>query len=214
MQAWWKSINHQQSLDQMCQQMRPPPPFHPNSLLPSALSPVLTLFTAVQMLNPPNYTIVLSLEGSIRQRIGFLLKAAEPVGVLTHQLDTLGSSSRRYSVLGFACCVSFSELLPAAEKILKVAKRNQTMKSVMLQERRTEQEEQWASEGGKERERRRNSSRQGMNSPSGALYPVLSHSVISAVSLIFSDKDKIKVAYLLLLPPLRAVTQEKTLASG
>lgn len=89
---------------------------------------------------------------------------------------------------------------------IKSAKRYQTLKSKMLQERRTEQER--GREGRREGVRRAQQTRNEL--PSGALYPVLSHSVISAVSLIFSDRDKIKVAYLLLLPPLRAVTQENS----
>lgn len=41
------------------------------------LSPDLTLFTAFQMLEPPKYSVVLSLDKSIRQHIGFLLKATD-----------------------------------------------------------------------------------------------------------------------------------------
>lgn len=79
---------------------------------------------------------------------------------------------------------------------IKRATGDQALDSMALQERRTEQEEQWA------REREAEEQQQATNElPSGALYPVLSHSVISAVSLIFSEKDNIKVAYLLLLPP-------------
>lgn len=37
--------------------------------------------------------------------------------------------------------------------------------------------------------------------PSWVLYPALAHSVISQVDLIFSDKDKIRAAFLMLLPP-------------
>lgn len=45
--------------------------FHP------PLSPDLKLFTAFQMLKPPNYSVVLSLDKSIRDHIGFLLKATD-----------------------------------------------------------------------------------------------------------------------------------------
>lgn len=52
--------------------------------------------------------------------------------------------------------------------------------------------------------------------PSGALYPELSHSVISAVYLIFSDKDKIRAAYLLLLlnPAMHKQPHRKLLLSS
>lgn len=44
--------------------------------LPTSVSD-LTLFTAFQMLEPPKYSVVLSLDKSIRQHIGFLLKATD-----------------------------------------------------------------------------------------------------------------------------------------
>ncbi len=98
------------------------------------LSPDQTLFTAFQMLKPPKYSVVLSLDESIRQHIGFLLKATDcaaridssvgqfrlqPREAHTHTHTCTHTHSHTESPW-FAHSVSFSEIHLVERKILKL----------------------------------------------------------------------------------------------
>ena len=93
-------------------------------------SPDLTLFTAFQMLKPPKYSVVLSLDKSIRQHIGFLLKATDCAACIdssvrqfrlqpreTHPHTHTHTHTQSPRV---AHSVSFSEIHLLERKILKL----------------------------------------------------------------------------------------------
>lgn len=153
------------------------------------------------MLKPPKYSVVLSLDKSIRQHIGFLLKATDCAPRIDSSVGYFRLQPRETQSPWFAHSVSFSEIHLVERKILKLRTGirpwiTQCNKKGGASKRRGK----W--DIGRERGSKAGEQEKTWNEhPSGALYPALSHSVISAVYLIFSDKDKIRAANLLLLSP-------------
>lgn len=104
----------------------------------SSLSMDLTLFTAFKMLKPPKYSVVLSLDKSIRQHIGFLLKATDSAACIDSsvgqfrlqpwearphtQLHTPSTACSQHFIL----CDS-----PGGEKDIKSKNRDQTLDNTL-----------------------------------------------------------------------------------
>lgn len=102
--------------------------FHP------PLSPDLKLFTAFQMLKPPNYSVVLSLDKSIRDHIGFLLKATDCAACIDSSVGQFRPRPREahpYTHTGTHIVLSCSQRFifwdsPGGEKDIKTKNKDQS----------------------------------------------------------------------------------------
>lgn len=163
------------------------------------------------MLKPPKYSIVLSLDKSIRQHIGFLLKATDCAACIdssvgqfrlqskAHQQTHTHTKSHTQSPW-LARSFSFSASHLAERKILKVRTGIRPGITQCNKKRVASKMERELRRRNRERKRQSKTGEQTCNEhPFRVLYPALSHSVIPAVFLIFSDKAKISAANLSLL---------------